>query len=258
MFEKYFKNEYERTRELVQAPNWYLEFGRVQKAHLLGTGAVQAAFSGNVRQAVQSARQYQLDIFEQLLVEHAVRLGKPGKEELDDQDEERQPVSNIVIHHSSRSEGISLTALNALHLLNLYVPVYQNQKRPVLTSEGEHQPIYSGHFNDEGDQVFYGYHWKVQQDGMATRLLPDSALGWHAGDWEMNKKSVGICIDDDLEHSSPTEASLDSVASIIRAHYPNISVSNETIVGHNETFSTICPGDQFINGWKEKLLERAV
>jgi len=256
MIEKLYKRQYERTKELVQNPDWYLEFGRARKVQLIGLGAVQAALSGNITQAANYARQQTFYIFEQLLSEHQVRLGIPGQEELDDQDEAREAVSQIVIHHSSRAEGISLTALNALHLINLYVPVYQSKTNPILNSDGNRQPIYSGHFNEAGEQVFYGYHWKVGRDGEAQRLLDDSSLGWHAGNWEINKHSVGICIDDDLGHKSPTKDSLDAVADIIKNYYPTLPANADVIIGHSEASRTICPGDQFIDSWKNGILKR--
>lgn len=254
---KMFRTEYERTRELVQNPDWYLEFGKMRRARMLGLGAVQAAFSGNVSEAVDYAKQQMIDIFERLLSEHEVRLGIPGEDELDNQDEGREPVSQVVIHHSSRAEGISLGQLNALHLLRLYVPRYQEKSRPVLNSQGGYQPIYSGHFNGDGDQVFYGYHWKVQQDGSVERLLADEAIGWHAGNWAINTRSVGICIDDDLEHTRPSEEALDAVAAILKTHYPNISPGDQTVIGHNEAMDTVCPGNEFLKGWKGELLNRA-
>ncbi len=258
MLEKLYKNEYERTRELVQAPDWYLEFGRVRKVRSLALGAIQAAFSGNITEAASLAKRQTIDIFEQLLAEHEVRLGIPGQDELDNHDEDREAISQIVIHHSSRAEGISLPNLSALQLLSLYVPRYQSKSAPVLNSQNQRQPIFSGHFNDKGEQVFYGYHWLVGKDGKKTRLLADDEIGWHAGNWEVNKRSAAICIDDDLAHSSPTDEALESVAQIIRDDYPAVEVTPTAIVGHNEATlsSTECPGDQFVDGWKSQLLER--
>jgi hypothetical protein len=245
-----YKSELDRTRELVQQPDWYLDFKKTRQFRLLGLGALQSVFNGSIAKAAQVARNDMLAVFEQLLEGNEVRLGHPGEEELDDQDKDRQPIDTVVIHHSSRAEGISLPALNALHLLNLYVPVYQNKKKPVLNSQGEHQPIYSGHFDEQGRQVFYGYHWKVERDGTTKRLLPDSALGWHAGNWEINKKSVGICIDDDLASKTPTPESLEGAAEIINEHYAGM-----TVIGHNEASQTVCPGAHFKHGWKLELLD---
>ena len=63
MFEKLYKSEYESTKELVQNPDWYLEFGRVRKARMLGLGALQAAMAGNIREATNYAKQQTLDVF---------------------------------------------------------------------------------------------------------------------------------------------------------------------------------------------------
>jgi len=257
MIDEVFRNEYQRTRELVQKPDWYLEFGKERRARLLGLGAVQAARSGDITKAAHFAKRQTVEIFEQLLEEDAVRLGIPGVDELDDQDELREPISQLVIHHSNRAEGISLSNLSALQLLNVYLPVYQNKNKPVLNSHGEHQPIYSGHYNKLGKQVFYQYHWFVKQDGEAIRLLDDDALAWHAGDWEVNKRSVAICIDDDLNHKSPTQDSFESVVDIIQKHYSYIPVEPKAIIGHKEANEkTECPGDRFIGGWKNDLLKR--
>ncbi|MFZ1250291.1 MAG: peptidoglycan recognition family protein [Candidatus Microsaccharimonas sp.] len=258
-----FRTEYERTRQLVERPDWYLDFGRMRQARLLGVGAVQGAFKGSILEAAQYAKQQLVDIFEQLLAEHEVRLGVPGQDELEDQDDVREPITQAVIHHSSRAEGISVSQLNALHLLQLYVPRYRDKNRPVLNSKKQHQPIYSGHFDENGNQVFYGYHWKVQQDGSIQRLLADSAIGWHASNWAVNVRSVGICIDDDLENKNPTDEALEAVATILKKHYPYLPPTNQAVVGHNEASemdgrpaTTVCPGEGFLKEWKTTLLTR--
>ncbi len=247
-----YQSELERTRQLVKAPDWYLEFGKVRKAKLLGLGALQAAFRGNISQAAATARLRMFDDFEQLLQADEVRIGRPGVDELDDHDSYREPIDTVVIHHASRAEGISLPALNALQFLSTYVPRYQEKGNPILNSQGQHQPIYSGHFNENGRQVFYLYHWKVAQDGTVQRLLPDKALLWHAGDWAINKRSVSICIDDDLLFKAPTPESLQAVAGIINTNYAGMNV-----IGHSEaSATTICPGNRFMKGWKLELLAR--
>lgn len=261
MSERLFQTEYECLHDIVKEPDWYLKFGMLRKVRLLGLGAVQASRDGNITQTVAYAKRQTLEIFEQLLEEDAVRLGIRGVDELDDNDEGRVPVdqlNRIVIHHSARSEGISLSTLNALQLLRLYVPVYQSKSNPVLDSSGNHQPIYSGHFDVAGKQVFYGYHWKVQQDGTYTRLLDDESLAWHSGVREVNEQSIAICIDDNLEHKNPTDEALEAVARIIREQYSHIEIRPETISGHNEVNTrTVCPGSMFVDGWKRELLSRA-
>jgi hypothetical protein len=252
--ERLFESKLERTRDLVQSPDWYMKYGRIQKAHALGLGAIQAAKSGSITEAKHEAKQQQLALFEQLLAEGAVRIGDPATDELEPWDEARTTVDRIMIHHSNRAEGISLSQLNTMHLLRLYLPRYQ--RGDLKMSSGTYQPIYSAHFDEDGNQVFYGYHWKVEQDGSSQRLLPDEALLWHAGDWEMNRRSVAIVIDDNLTDKDPTPESLEAVVAILSEHYGAIDFSPETLLGHHATFNTLCPGNTFESGWKQAILAR--
>lgn len=252
--EKLFENELERTRDLVQSPDWYMDYGYLQKARVLGLGAIQAAMSGSITEARRAAGQSQLDIFEQLLSEGAVRIGDPTVDEVEDWDEERGQIDRIMIHHSSRAEGLTLEQLNAIHFLRLYLPRYR--QGDLKTSGGEYQPIYSAHFDDDGNQVFYSYHWKVEQDGSSEQLQPDEALLWHAGDWEMNRRSVAIVIDDNLTDKDPTPESLEAVATILSEHYGAINLSPEILLGHRATFNTICPGNTFESSWRQEILAR--
>jgi hypothetical protein len=252
--EQLFNRELSRTRDLVQSPDWYMDYGRTQKVRALGLGALQAAGSGSIAEARHFAKQQQLETFRRLLSENAVRIGDPDKDELENWDEERAPIDRFVIHHSSRAEGLSLEQLNAMHFLRLYLPRYQ--QGDLKTSQDKLQPIYSAHFDETGRQVFYGYHWKVERDGEVKRLLSDTAVGWHAGNWEVNKQSIGIVIDDDLTDKSPTPESLEAVADILTRHYGTVDFSPTTILGHRAISHTICPGSTFEDGWKKDLLDK--
>jgi N-acetyl-anhydromuramyl-L-alanine amidase AmpD len=120
-----------------------------------------------------------------------------------------------------------------------------------------HRPLWSGHFDGRGNQVFHGYHWLVRRDGSAERLLPDAAIGWHAGNWEVNRCSVGICIDDDLEECAPQSEVVEGIAALIQDNYPTVAAAPAgAIVGHHEVskIPTICPGAQFDPGWRRQLV----
>jgi hypothetical protein len=251
-----FETQLERARHLVVRPDWYMDFGRVKQMHVLGVGGVQAALgSGGILQAAERGWRNLVDVFEALLAEDAVRIGRPGEEPLVDQDEDRVTPDTVVIHHSSRAEGITTPNLNALELLRLYVPEYA--KGTVKNPDGSLQPIYSGHFDETGRQVFYPYHWIVRQDGEAERLLDDSAFAWHSGDYDVNARSVAICIDDNLTQATPTDAALEGTAEVIRTHYPAIAERQGAVIGHREALSSsTCPGDLFLTAWKAALLER--
>jgi len=249
--ERLLNNELIRTRELVARPDWYFEFGRLEKARKLGIGAVQAALRGDFARSVTRSKEVVKDmtekVFEQLLEEGAVYLGRPD-DDVESWNEQRLPVQKLVIHHTSRPPGLCKARLNAMHLLNLYVPRYRDVKiEPLRTREGEPQPLYSGHFDENGRMVFYGYHWLARNDHTFERLLPDSALAWHAGDWEVNRESVAICIDDDVECKWPEDGALEAVKEIIQQNYPYIASEPDMIVGHSEVAHspTNCPGKEF-------------
>lgn len=188
------------------------------------------------------------------IVEKAVREGHvPLASEGDNLDKERKPVDTIVIHHTKNQPGMTLERLNAMHLLRIYGKYYANP-----TDEREKhfkgQKIWSGHYY-KGQQVFWGYHWIVRNEGTAEHILDDSYIGWHAGNWDVNTRSIGICIDDDLSQKEPAYAALENVAAIITRHYPDVSMKN--IVGHCDVNKqTECPGLLFHKSWREKLIAK--
>jgi hypothetical protein len=170
-----------------------------------------------------------------------------------DLDKERGGIDSIVIHHTSSQPGYTLARMNAVHLLNIYVPYYAES-----ITEGEEglkaRPIWSNHVQG-GRQVFYAYHWLVRMDGTAERLLGDGQIGWQAGDWETNCRSVGICLDNDYEGLAPSAQVLDLLTDLIQVNYPGVKTAK--IIGHREVNpKTVCPGDMFLDGWKSELLRR--
>ena len=98
----------------------------------------------------------------------------------------------------------------------------------------------------------------IRDDGKAERLLLDNEIGWQAGKWDINCRSVAICIDDDHESDKPEKKILECIASLIRSVYSQ--VPKERIFGHREINpKTTCPGEGFSStpkghGWKEELL----
>jgi hypothetical protein len=172
---------------------------------------------------------------------------------LDDADSERQPIDTVVIHHTSSAPGLRPERLSAIELIRLYAPFFAAKKDQFPKGH----PIYSGHLRN-GNQVFWPYHWIVRTDGSAERLLFDSEIGWHSGNWGMNRRSVAIVLDNDYEHHSPSNLELLGVAALITDHYGQIPLTR--IIGHREVNPrTICPSDLFLDesgrkGWKSALL----
>jgi hypothetical protein len=171
-----------------------------------------------------------------------------------DLDRERRPVDTIVVHHTEEEQGIGLGKLSAIGLVRQYA--FQYLEDNVLGRHVRGEAVWSGHFR-QGEMVFFAYHWLIRPDGTAERLLADTAIGWHAGNWAVNTSSIGIAVSGDYETDTPPYAQIEATARIIREYYPG--VASESIVGHREVAAGItCPGVYFLHGWKQPLLNLAV
>lgn len=168
-------------------------------------------------------------------------------------DSERQPLDTIVIHHTEEDPAISLAKLSAIGLLRQYGLHYLDDN--VLEGKVRGEPVWSGHFR-QGKMVFFAYHWLIRPDGTAERLLEDDAIGWHAGDWDINTRCIGIALSGNYEHATPPAAQIAAVAHLIKTCYP--SIVPERILGHCEVRlnGTTCPGDRFLTEWKAPLLKK--
>ena len=184
-------------------------------------------------------------LIEDSLLSDAIALGSEGV----DWDEEREEITTIVFHHTKNPSGMTLDRLNAMHLIRLYAARYASADEE---PDCRGRPIWSNHLR-HGRQVFWGYHWLIRRDGSLEWLLPDESIAWHAGDWEVNKRSIAISIDDDLSYSQPSETVIRACASLIRDYYPQIAEKN--ILGHCQIKENrIAPGELFMRNWREKLL----
>lgn len=216
----------EQITRIVSQPDWYLQLEGLIEAKILPAGS-------ELSEVGKGERLELFKLFVDLYKQDAICVGKPQM----DFDKEREPIDTVVVHHTSWSSGIDPDAISAVQLLRLYVPQFLNPARPYHRQT----PIYSGHFDESGRQVFYGYHWIVRDDGSYEHLLRDEYIGWHAGWWSVNKRSVGICLDGDFEEQEPPPAMLHGLEKLIQEYYPQVSKTR--IRGHCEVNSkTTCPG----------------
>lgn len=177
---------------------------------------------------------------EQKLINGEINLGK----EIGNWDSERKPVNTVIIHHTSNKPGMTPTYLSAIQLIRLYASQY------ALSSF--EKPISSGHVRN-GEQCFYSYHWIIRTNGKYERLLEDHEIGWHAGNWKINCKSIAIVFDNDYENGFPSGPELSAAREIIAKYQVKRLIK---ILGHREVnLQTVCPSNLFLgeNGWKKKL-----
>jgi hypothetical protein len=229
-------------RQALSKPNWYLllkdDFERLEKL---------------AEKEEDYAKRKQIKGIAYSLVEEAVRSGRlPMAESGDNLDVERKTIDTIVVHHTKNKPGMTLDRLNAVQLLRIYGRYFANPTNP-KEKPLKGQPIWSGHFY-HSSQVFWGYHWLIREDGSSEQILDDNYVGWHAGNWDINTRSVGICLDDDLSDKKPSKTVIQAVANTIKQHYPNVNPTK--ILGHCEVNnSTECPGRLFLESWKRELLD---
>ena len=223
--------------ETIREPDWYLAMAPELKA-LRDQWESDPESNDQLKQDVRR-------FFETALEDGTLNLAQQGP----DMDAERQPIDTIVIHHTSAEPGYRLPYMNAVQLLNVYVPYFSHPMPDDARLKGH--PMWSGHFRD-GKQVFYLYHWLMRMDGSTTRLLEDDQIGWHAGNWDVNCRSAAICLDNDYEKQDPNHETIGHLADFITETYPHIRP--EQVMGHCEARSgTICPGTNFLSGWKPVL-----
>lgn len=228
-----------RWEREVARPDWYLRLRDEYEALLTqarnSPRPVAEAIAGEV-----------YSFFEDALDRGTIALGDSGP----DWDADRVPVDTAVIHHTNLRPGIAWRRIDAIHLTRIYARYYAD---PAPAERGiRGTPIHSGHFRGER-QLFVGYHWLVREDGEVERLLEDHETGWQAGDWDVNCRSVGICLDGAFGSSTPPPAMIAAVARLVRERYPDIV--EDRMHGHREINpATTCPGDRFLPEWKAELL----
>lgn len=236
--------------ELTKSPDWYFsivpEWQKFKK------------LKDKDRNLYKKCKEMVYDFFEENLVKGNIALAESGT----NWDEERKPIDTIVIHHTEQEPGLSKDRLSAVTLIRLYATYYADPYDEKDKSV-KGKPIWSNHIRDR-KQVFWPYHWIVRTNGTVERLLNDDEIGWQAGNWDVNTRSVSIVLDNNYENSIPSKKELEAVANITKKNYG--LVPKENIIGHREvkrstkiSKSTTCPSNLFLStssykGWKEDLL----
>ena len=171
-----------------------------------------------------------------------ISLGEDGP----DWDDERVTIDTAVIHHTSLEPTAPIVEIEALGLLRLYASHFLRRDQSCFG-----RPLWSGHFRNNF-QTFVGYHFLIWQDGRTERLLEDKHIGWHAGNWSVNCRSIAISFHDSLENKAPTNNALTSACRLLSSY------KLRTVMPHFETNPrTICPGRKYYGevGWGQLILD---
>lgn len=233
-FKKLTKKEYS---EYFSQPLWYTEFTLEMEYYFRQELSIEEEQQEEFREGKKRVRKIIIELYK----EDKINFAESGQ----DFDEDRKPIETIVIHHTAGAKDVPWEYINVQHMLSVYVPEYLAEKQPYFKT-----PLWSGHIWGE-KMIFCGYHYLVWQSGKVKQMLSDDQIGWHAGNWDVNTKSIGICVVGDYSDSKPNPEVIAIIKEII-SKYPKVRV-----LGHREVFeTTICPGNTFLgkNGWKQELL----
>lgn len=230
----------DHLKKQLQYSDWYIR---------LGDFLTTKVFPIEDNPKIKTQRHQFYDLVTQMLSENKIPLAKNGP----NFDKDRKPIDTIVIHHSDEDPNMKLAKLSAIGFIRQYGKDYLHEETCGYKVQG--QPIWSGHFRN-GKMIFFAYHFIVFENGRIERLLEDKYIGWQSGDWDINTRSIAIVLAGDYENKKPSEKQIKAIANIIKQNYPHVSLNR--VFGHREiNLQTICPGDKFIGGWKNTLLEAA-
>jgi hypothetical protein len=241
-----FKNQYKYFNpslyeEIFAKPSWYLQIAAEFEELIANYNKLTTE---EERDLIKEKRTEFIFLLSEYLEQDKVFINRNCEGYFDD---ERKEIDTIVIHHSSRPAEIPIEFMNALHLLNLYLPKFLNQTKHYFG-----KALYSGHSHND-KPTFIAYHYMIWPDGHFEQTLEDKYIGWHCGNWDYNCRSIAITFHDDLEEKEPTEQAINTAKELIQKYNP------KEILGHREILSTtVCPGNKFLgeNGWKRKLINK--
>lgn len=183
-----------------------------------------------------------LEIFANAIKENTIILADNKLSKEYNFDRQRKKIDTAIIHHTSTDPDIDISILEAYGLLRLYLPEFVNKNKRTFS-----KPIGSSHYYNN-KQTFIAYHYLVFRNGDVKQILNDEYIGWHAGNWDINRRSIGISFVDDLENEEPTTNAIYSVKQIINS-YRDLQVYPHSEINKN----TFCPSKKY-EEWKYKLI----
>lgn len=235
---KLFNKEEDFWRDSLRYPDWY---------ERLGNFITQKIMPSSDDSAVNEEKCRFYEIVEKMLLAEQIPLANDGP----NYDKERKPIDTVVIHHTSENPQIRLSMLSAIGFVRQYGKDYF--KGNTLGNSVKGLPIWSNHFNN-GKMIFYAYHYLIRPNGKIEKLLEEDEIGWQAGNWDINTRSVAIALSGDYSRKNPSKKQLESVKNLIAANYSNVDMKR--IFGHREiNQKTICPGNTFLGplGWEQLI-----
>jgi len=144
-------------------------------------------------------------------------------------------IDTIVIHHS-------------------VTPRICNTKRTLNSFNNRHRELLHPKPNSLGQHI--AYHYVIANNGeiIPTRGLHE--IGYHAGDLEINKKSIGICLIGNFSKDNPSDEQYRSLERLTLELQNKFNISS--IFGHRSIKVTECPGINISNDYIYGLLKKKI
>jgi len=93
------------------------------------------------------------------------------------------------------------------------------------------------------------YHYSIDNVGDVFQCLPEDEVGYHCGNLAINRKSLAIKIDGNLEFQQPTAKQVKAYNELIKwltTERPDLpKILKKSILSHREIKPTACPGKNF-------------
>lgn len=144
----------------------------------------------------------------------------------------------VVIHHSASAQTTTAEQVSSWHKIRNW--------------GDENNPMYA----PKSTLGWYGqYHFFIEGNGKITQFREMSEIGWHAGNWDVNKDSIAICFAGNFNNDELTSAqkkSLQIIWSRIQTDYPELSLKDFRL--HRDFKSTECPGSNITFKLLEEIL----
>lgn len=102
------------------------------------------------------------------------------------------------------------------------------------------------------------YHYLIEITGEVVQFHDEEFIGYHAGHWATNIRSVGICLAGDFTRHQPTDIQVLALTQLMSAVQNRWGIPDSRVKLHREIKATACPGTdlrQLAFARRKKLLE---
>ena len=133
----------------------------------------------------------------------------------------RRPITTIVVHHTAGMASNDIRQVSA-EISRLH----RRKFRQMGKSAGLH----------------VAYHYLITPNGKVWQVRDPDDIGHHAGNWNVNKHSLGICLVGDFSKHRPTKAQVKSLDTLVRRLQAERQIKR-SVIPHSYCRATLCCGE---------------